>query len=145
MTTLRLLETVHGHLGVLAAAALLHPAILMRRGAALSYRSKWAVMLSTAFAVAAFGSGLVVYPAYREAVRARLFLQSTAAGFLFETKEHIAFAVIALAIGGCTCAMAAPKADAHLRQSAAWLFAAGAGLCLTVVALGSYVTAVQGF
>lgn len=145
MTAIRLLETLHGHLGVLAAAALLHPAIVMRKGRPLSYRSRWAVVLSTAFAALAFGSGLVIYPSYRTAVRARLFLKSTRAGFLFETKEHIAYAVVAISLGACVCALVAPKNATSLRQGAAYFYAIAAALCIIVVCLGSYVAAVHGF
>ena len=51
MTLLRLLESVHGHLGVLTAVALVHPAILLRRGLPLSRGARWSVWLTTLLAV----------------------------------------------------------------------------------------------
>jgi hypothetical protein len=139
------LETFHGHLGVLAAAALLHPAILLRKGHALSWRTRLSVTLSTAFVMLAFGSGLWIYPHYRSQVRTGLFHASAAAGFLFETKEHLAYGVVATALGGCIGALAAPKDGRTLRRGAALVYAVSAALCIVTVALGSYVAAVHGF
>lgn len=145
MTVLRLLESVHGHLGVLAVAALLHPAIFLRRGKPMSAGVRLSVVLSTVGALLAFASGLVVYPAYREHVRATLFARSTTAGLLFETKEHVAFFVLCIAVGAGTCAIVAPRDAPELRRSAAWAYAAAAGLCLLVVAMGSGIASVAGF
>jgi hypothetical protein len=140
-------ETLHGHLGVLAAAALLHPAILLRRGKAMSRGARYAVFLTSVLVALAFASGLFIYPAYRQAVRAALFLESPTAGFLFETKEHIAYGVLAMTAGATTAAFLAPsdKGADPIRRAAALVYAAGAALCLATVALGSYVASVQGF
>jgi hypothetical protein len=145
MTGLRLLETIHGHLGVLAAAALLHPAILLRKGRPLSPGLRLALTLSTLTVVLAFATGLWIYPAFRGDVRPLLFRASIRAGFLFETKEHLAYAVIATALGGCACAWAAPREARQLRRAAAVSYAVSALLCLVTVGLGSYVASVQGF
>lgn len=144
-TAIRLFETIHGHLGVLAAAALLHPAILLRKGQPLSPRLRLAVLLSTSAVVLAFSTGLYIYPSYRNAVRPALFHASTRAGFLFETKEHLAFAVISTALGACVCALSAPREARALRQAASVSYAVGALLCIVTVCLGSYVASVRGF
>jgi hypothetical protein len=142
---LRLLETIHGHLGVLAAAALLHPAILLRKGQVPSRRGRLSVGLTTAMVVLAFASGLLIYPDYRQRVRTGLFHASVRAGFAFETKEHLAYAVIATSLGACVAMLFAPKDGKSLRQASAALYAVAAMLCLLVVVLGSYVASVHGF
>ncbi|HZO16380.1 MAG TPA: hypothetical protein VFB62_24065 [Polyangiaceae bacterium] len=143
--SLRLFETIHGHFGVLAAAALLHPAILLRKGKPLTRGMQLAVVLSTTAVVLAFATGLWIYPSYRDFVRPSLFRASARAGFLFETKEHLAFAVMALSIGACACVLLAPREARALRKAAAASYAVGAGLCVITVCLGSYIASVQGF
>jgi hypothetical protein len=145
VTLARLLETLHGHFGVLAAAALLHPALLLRKGHAPSFRVKLAIGLCAGMVMAAFSSGLWIYRGYRTSVRTQLFLKSPATGFLFETKEHIAFSVLAITLGATLTAFAAPRDARGLRRAAAVAYSAAAALCLTTVALGSYIAAVQGF
>jgi hypothetical protein len=142
---LRLLETIHGHLGILAAAALLHPAILLRTGSVPTRRGKLSVLLTSAMVVLAFASGLFIYPHYRQRVRAGLFHASVRAGFAFETKEHLAYAVIAATLGASIAVLVAPKQGRALRRAAATLYALAALLCIAVVALGSYVASVHGF
>src|SRR5690606_10198962 len=99
MNALSLLESIHGHLGVLATAALLHPALLLRTGRPLSRGARWSLGLTAALTSAAFGLGLTIYEPYRTLVRRRIFLEDPTAGWLFETKEHLAYAVIALTLG----------------------------------------------
>ena len=82
---LRILESIHGFIGVLAAASLFHPAILLRKGQQLSRVSRLAVIFATLFAVAAFGAGIFIYEDYRQQVMRHLFRASVDAGFLFET------------------------------------------------------------
>lgn len=145
MTLWRVLESVHGSIGVLAAAVLLHPAIVMRRGKWLSRGMRWAVGFCAAFAVLAFGSGILIYESYRNVVKRPLFRADPVAGFLFETKEHLAVAVMTLAVGGAIAAFAAPRGADGLRKLAALAFAGASLLCLLVVGLGVWVAAVQGF
>jgi hypothetical protein len=142
---IRLLETIHGHFGVLAAAALLHPAILMRKGKALSFRGRLSVFLTTAMVAGAFITGLVIYAEYRTSVRTGLFHHSVTAGLLFETKEHIAYGVLATTLGACACALLAPREATALRRVAALFYGIAAALCLLTVCLGSYVASVHGF
>ncbi|MAQ18372.1 MAG: hypothetical protein CMN30_26685 [Sandaracinus sp.] len=142
---LRLLESVHGHLGILAAVALLHPAWLLRRGRPLSRGMRWSVGLTAAITSAAFALGLSIYEPYRDQVKRRLFAHARDAGWLFETKEHLAFAVIALTLGATVAAFAAPRDDRRLRRWAAGAYAAAALLCFVVVALGTYVASLRTF
>jgi hypothetical protein len=145
VNALRLFESIHGHFGVLAAAALLHPAIVLRKGKPLSRRNELAILLTALMVVGAFASGLVIYPGYVETVRTGLFLRSATAGFLFETKEHLAYAVVATTLGATALVALAPKSEPKDRRLAALLYALASVLCLTVSALGSYVAAVWGF
>jgi hypothetical protein len=145
VNALHLLATVHGYLGVLAAAALLHPAILLRDGRPLSRGMRWSIGLTAVVTSAAFSLGVSIYEDYREIVKRPLFVASRTVGLLFETKEHLAYAVIALTLGAAVCAFAAPADEPRLRRLAAVLFAAAALVCLAVVGLGTYVASVRGF
>jgi heme A synthase len=146
---LRLLESLHGHFGVLAAVALIHPAWLLRRGKPLSRGARWSVGLTALVTTAAFSLGLSIYESYRETVKRQLFAFSREAGWLFETKEHLAFAVISLTLGATAAAFATarqrtPEAR-RIRRMAAAAYAAAAILCLVVVALGTYVASLRSF
>ena len=145
MTVLRILESIHGHLGVLAAVALLHPAILLRNGRALSRGLWWSVVLTTGLVVAAFATGLFIYEDYRAEVKRPLFLQNPTVGYLFETKEHVAWAVICLALGAGVAALVAPRSARGARRAAALVYAVAAILSLVTAGLGTYVAAVAGF
>jgi len=141
----RLLESVHGHLGILATVALFHPAILLRKGKVLSRGRKWAVGLSGLLVSAAFGFGLIIYGEYRLAVKREIFARAPDVGLLFETKEHLAYAVLVLSLAATSAAFLAPRERGDLRRAAALLFAAAAFLCAITTGLGTYIAAFQGF
>lgn len=145
MNGLALLQSIHGHLGVLAAAALFHPAILLRDGRPLSRGLRWSLGLTAVVTSAAFALGVGIYEDYRAIVKRPLFLESVEAGLLFETKEHLAYAVVVLTLGGCVAALAAPPREPSLRRLAAAAFAAASLTCLVVVALGTYVASIRRF
>ena len=145
---LRLLESIHGHFGVLAAVALMHPAWLLRRGKPPTRGARWSMGLTVAITAIAFGLGLTIYEPYRTEVKRPLFAADRHAGWLFETKEHLAFAVMALTLGATLAAFAAPRrgdTGRRLRQWAAAAYGVAALLCLTVVALGTYVASIRSF
>jgi hypothetical protein len=142
---LALLQSIHGHLAVLAAAALLHPAILLRDGRPLSRGLRWSLGLTAAVTAAAFALGVGLYEDYRALVKRPMFIEDVQAGLLFETKEHLAYAVLVLTLGACTTALTAPAREARLRRLAAALFAAASLACLVTVALGTYVASVRSF
>ena len=141
----RVLESVHGHFGVLAAIALLHPAILLRRGLPLSRGARWSIGLTTLVTALAFGLGVGIYEHYRETAKRAIFVESRTIGLLFETKEHLGFAVIALALGAGVAALIAPPSAVGVRRACAVTYAAAAILCAVVVALGTLVASTQGF
>ncbi|MCA9601472.1 MAG: hypothetical protein R3A78_09815 [Polyangiales bacterium] len=142
---LRLLTSIHGHVGVLAIALLFHPAIVLWRGAPLTRASKVAVALSAGFAFAAFACGVALYSDYRTLVRGTLFLESRTAGLLFETKEHAGFMALAMVLGAAATAFLAPRNRPEYRRAAARVFAAAGVFALVVGGLGTYVTSLATF
>ena len=140
----RLLALVHGQLAVLAVAALLHPALLLRRGRPLSARARWACGAAMALMLAAFATGLWLYEPYRALVRRPLFALSPAAGFAFETKEHLAVVATALALGAVGAALLAPREATALRRVAALACGVTVALALIVTVLGTSLAAFRG-
>jgi hypothetical protein len=136
MDATRLFEHVHGHLGWLSAAALVHPAIVLR---APNRRAPLAVGLSTAFVTAASAIGAWLYVGYRTTLRQRIFIDAPAYGLLFERKEHLAFAAVLFAWAG-----AAGYAGGH-RQIAFRSFVAAAALAIVVATMGTIVASYRTF
>ena len=147
MTTeiLRFLESIHGHLGALAAVALLHPAILLWNGRPATRGIRLSIALTTALVVAVYSMGIGLYADYRRLVKRALFRTDVAAGFLFETKEHLAFAAVVLTLGAVLPTLLPGPENADLRRLAARLWAGAALACWTVGALGTWVQSVRGF
>lgn len=143
---LRVLEHVHGHLGWLAVAALLHPAILLRRPAR---RAPLAVLLATALAVVAGALGAAIYTDYKLRLRQALFVASPALGWCFERKEHLAVGAVAFALVGCVAHLAAPAADESLRdlvaRTAHRAYVAAFVLALVAATLGVAVASSSSF
>jgi hypothetical protein len=145
MSWFTLWTSIHGHFGVLAAVALLHPAILLRRGSPLSWGGRWSLILTAGVTAIAFAIGLLLYPSYRGEVKAPLFQENMRAGLLFETKEHLAVFVLSVTLGATVAALIAPRDGRTIRRAAALLFAFAAIACATTASLGSYVRAVGTF
>jgi hypothetical protein len=145
MNVLALIASVHGYFGVLSAVALLHPAILLRRGEPLSRRNRWLVALVSLAVSATYALGIGLYPAYRAGVKRELFQASLSAGLSFELKEHLAFLVLGLTAGAAVAAFAAPSSGRELRRAAATFFALAAVVACATAALGSYVSAIRSF
>jgi hypothetical protein len=143
---LRVQEHVHGHVGWLAALALVHPAILLRRTKRKAHLS---VLLATSVATLAGVMGVLMYGDYRDRLRQHLFQQSQTMGFMFERKEHLAFGVIFLAWAGAVAYFAATRLEGqpreHLRRAAHWSFVAAAALCVVTAVLGTMVAAFKTF
>jgi hypothetical protein len=146
LDTLRLFEHVHGHLGWLAAALLVHPAIVLRNR---RRRAHLAVGLSTAAVTVAGGLGAWLYVAYRERLKQPIFIHAPGVGLLFERKEHLAFGAIVLAWAGCAAYFAAPRASEPVRETlrtiALRAFVSAAALAILVAALGTYVAVHKSF
>lgn len=142
---LRVLESVHGHVAVLACAALFHPAILLRHGRPLSRGTRLSVILTGLMTVLAFGLGLALYEDYRALVRRELFERAPDVAYLFETKEHLAWGVLCLTLGATVAALVAPRSAKRVRQSAAAAYGVAAILAVIVAGLGTYVASVASF
>jgi hypothetical protein len=143
---LRLLEHVHGHLGWLAAAVLVHPAVVLRDR---RRRAHLAVALATGSVTAGAALGLFLYVYWRELLKQEVFFEAPAIGLLFERKEHLAFGAVGLSWAGAGAYFAAPRATPAvgqtLRTIAFRAFVAAAALALAVAAIGTFVAAHASF
>lgn len=144
----RLGEHVHGHLGWLAAIALAHPAIFLRR---LGRRAHLSVALAVGLATLTGALGATLYPAYRDRLRQPIFASAPTLGALFERKEHLAFGAVLLAwVGAVTYATAQFRCDDvgmsdALRKAAHWAFVAAALLAVATAVLGTVVASYRTF
>ena len=143
---LRVAEHVHGHVGWLAAALLVHPAIVLRNR---KRRAHVAVALATAAVTFVGAGGAWLYVAYRAHLKQQIFVHAPAIGLLFERKEHLAFGAVLLAWAGCAAYFAAPRATpevrATLRTIAFRAFVGSAALALVVAVLGTIVAVHKSF
>jgi hypothetical protein len=142
----RVAEHVHGHLGWLAAAALLHPAILLRNPRRKAHLS---VALCTGFATVQGALGVWLYGPYRDRIKQHIFIEARWIGLMFERKEHLAFGAILLAWAGASSYAIAIGAReelrAPLRTFAFRAFVVSAGLALMTAALGTLVASYKTF
>ncbi|MEO6572595.1 MAG: hypothetical protein ABIP89_02060 [Polyangiaceae bacterium] len=114
---LRVAEHIHGHMGWLSAAALLHPAILLRDP---RRRVRLAAFLATSFVTTTGLIGAWIYPEYRGRLKQTIFIHAPKIGWLFERKEHLAVGALAFAWIGCIAHLACPTfADDALRRTVA--------------------------
>ena len=143
---LRVGEHLHGHIGWIAAIALVHPAVLLRR---TGRRAHWSVGLAVALVTLAAAIGVSMYPAYRETLRQPIFVGSTSVGYLFERKEHLAFGAVMLAwtggVGYAAEALVEGTVRAALRRVAHYAFVAAAAFAVATAALGTIVAAYKTF
>src|SRR5262249_6447450 len=136
----------HGHLGWLAAAALVHPAILLRHP---RRRAHLAVAGALALVTGAACIGLGIYGAYRERLRREILLEAPSLGWLFERKEHLAFGAFTLAWAAAIAYFAAEASRddvrVPLRRAAHHGFVIAALLALCVAAFGTVIAAFRSF
>jgi hypothetical protein len=146
MLALRVLERIHGHLGWLVVAALLHPAILL---ADPRRRARLAVALAAAIAVLTAGLGAAIYPDYRVQLKQSIFAAAPSIGWLFERKEHLAVGAVAFALLGCVAHLALPAFEPGLRPNVARLahraFVVAFVLSATVAVFGTAVASFKSF
>lgn len=158
--SLRLLAELHGHLGWLAAAALVHPAILLRdqakwlvrgRGGAWRVKHSLSIALACGLVTAAASAGALVYGPYREKVRPFLFESAPLVGWMFERKEHLALGAAVFAWVGVFAALAARSSGEdearrlRLGRAAHRAFVAAAALTVVTACLGTWVASVRSF
>lgn len=103
---LRVLERVHGHLGWLAVAALVHPAIVLRNP---KRRARLSVVLTTIMVALTWGLGAWIYPEYRARIKQHIFIELPKLGWMFERKEHLAVGVGVFTLVGCIAHLSAPQ------------------------------------
>ncbi|MGH7329489.1 MAG: hypothetical protein ACREJX_14175 [Polyangiaceae bacterium] len=146
---MRLMEHVHGHLGWMSVAVLIHPAIVLWR----KPRADWAVGLALAFTTFVGGLGVWLYGAYREKIKQSIFIASPRIGLFFERKEHLAFGAIALAWVGALAYFAGrvkateldPSTRDSLREASRTAFLASAVLAFVAATLGTVVATFKTF
>jgi hypothetical protein len=146
LDVVRVAEHVHGHLGWLSAAALLHPAILLRNPRRKAHLS---VGLSTGFATCVGALGAWLYGPYRDRLKQHIFIEARWVGLMFERKEHLAFGAILLAWAGASAYAAAigarPTLQAQLRAFAFRAFVLSSALALVTACLGTLVASFKTF
>jgi hypothetical protein len=143
---IRLAERIHGHLGWLAAIALVHPAILLRNP---KRKAPLSVTLSVANVSLVFALGCLIYGAYRDRLRQHIFQEAAPIGYLFERKEHLAFGVLLLAWAGGLAYYAATRVGepvrGSLRRASHWAFVIACVLAVVTASLGIVVAAFKTF
>lgn len=140
---LRAIERIHGHLGWLSVAALLHPAILLANP---RRRARLAVALATSSAIATALLGASIYPEYRARIKQQIFIEAPTVGWMFERKEHLAVGGVAFALVGCVAHFALPVFHEGVRVNVARLahrafviaFLLTAAVAVLGVAVASY-------
>ncbi len=150
----RALEHVHGHVGWLAVATLVHPAVVLR-GTGMR-RATWAVGLATAFVTATAAMGVGLYPMYRQRVKRAIFETEPDLGWLFERKEHLAFGALLLAWAGALAYIGSVRASkgastelakvtALLRTASQRAFVCASALAFLSALFGTIVASYKSF
>jgi hypothetical protein len=143
---LRAIARAHAILAWLATAAIVAALVIARRPARRAAVIAGAV--ASALVVSASALGIALHDPYRSRLRQRLFVASSALGWLFERKQHLAFGAVLLGLGALAALSASRRVDdapngAASRDlaRAAWiawlasaLFALAASIASTIVA-----------
>lgn len=142
----RFLEHVHGHAGWLSAAALVHPAIVLRRKGRKAHLS---VALAALLPAANGALGGWLYVAYRARLKPLIFEHAPDVGWMFERKEHLAFGTISIACAAALAYRSSWRAEDPARATLQALahrgFVLAALGALAVACLGTWVGAHRGF
>jgi hypothetical protein len=135
-----LLERIHGHLGWLGVALMVHPVMTLGRPGRPTRATRIAAWLAAALVTLPSALGWLLYPTYRAQVKPRLLVDALPYAMAFETKEHLALMTLALAWGG---ALALRLGGDHPdgRRAARVLFACGALTGIATGVLGVLVAA----
>lgn len=93
--------------------------------------------------------GVSLYGPYREKLRQSIFISAPRVGYLFERKEHLAFAAVVLGwVGAASYFGAFPAgndARGPLRRAAHWAFVFSTACAFTAAALGTFVATYRTF
>ncbi len=141
---LQVAARMHGHIGWLVAVLAAHPAWFLER---LHARRRLVLSLGATIAITLVGlSGAALYVPYRQLLRREVFRVSTALGYLFERKEHLAYASVLLTWIGAGLVLRATRRADHATHGTALrgariAYAFAALFALVVAALGTWVSA----
>jgi hypothetical protein len=133
--TLRLVERAHALAAWAATVAIVLVALQLLRAGRCARGSRALGGLAVLLLVVGASSGMALHDPYRLRIRQRLFVHSTALGWLFERKQHAAFAAVLFGV----CALAShlrlarqrgPEAEARLARTVALAWSAGAALAV---------------
>ena len=140
----RWLEHLHGHAGWLSAAALVHPAVLLRKP---RRKAPWSVGVAAALTTLVCVAGGLIYGPYRDKLKQHIFQTAPTIGWLFERKEHLAFGALLFAWVGTLAYIAAPRAGAEvtLKKLAQRSFTIAAAFAIVVAGLGTAVATFRSF
>lgn len=144
LDVIALLRTLHGWIGLLAAVLLLHPVFALARpapqtgppGERLRLGLRWSVGVALGFTVVAYVSGWLLYPDYRVDTKPLLLGLAPWLARAFESKEHLCFYVLVLALGAVGLLFLGAKPI-----TVRWCFALASGLALSASVLGVLVGA----
>ena len=144
---LRILERIHGHLGWLAVAALMHPAIVLRNP---KRRARLSVGLTTTMVALTWGLGVWIYPEYRARIKQHIFIELPKLGWMFERKEHLAVGAGVFTLIGCISHLAAPSFESEsnrliVAKLAHRAFVVACALAIIVAVLGVAVASYKSF
>ena len=135
----QVMERIHGHIGVLALAVLLHPVLSLPRCTTISRGMRWTLWLALGLLVVTYGLGWWIYPDYRILEKPELIRNNIALAKLFESKEHLAFFSL---VCGCSGIAIALRQTAPEDRRVAWLLLLSSWLLGVMVAgLGIAVAA----
>lgn len=128
-----LAERLHGHLGWLGLAVLLHPIITLRKRRGFSRGTRLTVALAAVLMFLPYAVGWSIYPTYRSQVKPLLLRESVPWVLAFETKEHLAFLALALTLGGAGALLVDGRREVTRR--AAWSLLVLGWLCGAVTGI----------
>ncbi len=120
-----LVTSLHGLVGTLALALLLHPVITLRKATTLRWGTRFTAELAAGMLAVVFAVGWWTYPTYRNKVKPDLLVDQHPAWLWFEGKEHLAAMATVLAVSGAlTLRFAGDDPDArraaHALLASAW-------------------------
>jgi hypothetical protein len=110
---LRALERIHAVLSWTATASLVVCAVAWAR---LGRARLGAAVVAALVLISAAGTGLALEEPFRFRLRQRLFLANAALGWLFERKQHAAFASFALGLSAALALAAARRRTVDHRE-----------------------------